>query len=138
MAVLGNPQFSEETKLTGSITKSNPSQLQGLVNATAGTMDYHGQTNCLNATARDRIIAILNTGDQPADVKIYPYIASVGSKSSNVQLDVGTIAANGGVGYVTNGQLNEIAAPFDSLSFGVNYSTLPTSGGINIIVQELN
>lgn len=128
---------STSAQLTGSIDQSAPLNLQGLVNATAGTMDYHGQENCLNPISRNRIIAIKNTGDQSADVKIYPYISGIGSASSNIQLDLGVIGGNGKVAYITDGQLNEIKAPFDSVSVGVNYTTLPTSGGINITVQEV-
>ena len=126
-------------KLTGSNVQSSPAALQNLVNAVAGTTQFFAGINDLDPKKRDRVVGFVNTGNQDASVYLYPYLYSVGSANSNVSVGPITCKANGGVVYVSNGQLSEVGAPWDSISVGVNYAVLPTNGpgkGVCVTISE--
>lgn len=114
---------------------TQPSALQNLVNQVAGTVKYFsGQF--LNASTNKRIVGFKNTGNQSVTITVVLYMNALGSQAGNVSVTSGSIAQNS-VYYVSNGQLNEINAPWDSVSIVANYATLPTSGGVQTLISEL-
>lgn len=126
----------KQVELTGrDVTTTQPAALQNLVNTTAGTSKFFNDDGSLNPQASKRVIGVVNKGNQSVTVQVQLYLKAIGNDGSNVSVTSSSLAA-GQTWFVSNGQLNEIDAPWDSVGIGVNYATLPSSGGVDVVIQE--